>query len=188
MAAFAGHPYQAVFAIAMTTGMRPSEYLALTWADLDLVRGLVNVSKTLVWHKGGWSFEEPKRKRSHRTVKLQNWVTALLVSLDTSARSAGASRTDLVFTATRRGPIRETWFVHRYFKPIVAAAALPNIRLYDLRHTAATLALAAGVSPKIVSEQLGHASVAFTLEVYTHVLPHMQDSAASQVEALLLAA
>ncbi len=62
---------------------------------------------------------------------------------------------------------------------------MPNIRLYDLKHAAATLALAAGVSPKIISEQLGHASVAFTLDVYSHVLPHMQDAAAEKVEALL---
>ena len=62
---------------------------------------------------------------------------------------------------------------------------MPNIRLYDLRHRAATLALAAGVSPKIISEQLGHASVAFTLDVYSHVLPHMQDAAAEKVQALL---
>src|SRR6266849_2293080 len=64
----------------------------------------------------------------------------------------------------------------------------PNCRasgLYDLRHTAATLALGAGVPAKVVSEQLGHASVAFTLDTYSHVLPHMQEAAAAQVEALL---
>ena len=59
------------------------------------------------------------------------------------------------------------------------------IRLYDLRHTGATLALAAGVSPKVVSEQLGHASAAFTLDVYAHLLPHMQAEAAKRVEAML---
>jgi integrase len=94
----------------------------------------------------------------------------------------------LVFTAHRGGPIQEARFVGRYFKPLLRSAGLPNIRLYDLRHTAATLALVAGVSPKIVSEQLGHASVAFTLEVYSHVLPHMQETAAMKVEALLMAA
>ena len=62
---------------------------------------------------------------------------------------------------------------------------MPNIRLYELRHTAATLALAAGVSPKIISEQLGHAGVAFTLDVYSRVLPHMQDAAAEKMQALL---
>ena len=73
-----------------------------------------------------------------------------------------------------------------HFKPILKRAGLPNIRLYDLRHTAATLALTVGVSPKVVSEQLGHTSAAFTLDVYSHVLPHMQDDAAAKVEAALL--
>lgn len=69
---------------------------------------------------------------------------------------------------------------------MLKAAKLPeDFRLYDLRHTAATLALCAGVPPKVVSEMLGHASAAFTLDVYSHVLPHMQDSAAAKVEALL---
>jgi hypothetical protein len=62
------------------------------------------------------------------------------------------------------------------------------LRLYDLRHSAATIALAAGVSPKVVSEQLGHASTAFTLDTYAHVLPHMQDEAVARVEAMLFGA
>ena len=69
---------------------------------------------------------------------------------------------------------------------LVKRAALPDIRLYDLRHTAATLALTVGVSPKVVSEQLGHTSAAFTLDIYSHVLPHMQDDAAAKVEAALM--
>jgi integrase len=70
---------------------------------------------------------------------------------------------------------------------VLNAAKLPtNFRLYDLRHTAATLALAAGVPPKVVSEMLGHASAAFTLDVYSHVLSHMQDSAAEKVGKLLM--
>jgi integrase len=74
-----------------------------------------------------------------------------------------------------------------YFKSILDLAGLPKIRLYDLPHTAATLALAAGVPAKVVSEQLGHASVAFTLDTYAHVLPHMQDEAAAKFETLLFA-
>jgi integrase len=70
---------------------------------------------------------------------------------------------------------------------VLIAAKLPtDFRRYDLRHTAATLALAAGVQPKVVSEMLGHASAAFTLDVYSHLLPHMQDSAAAKVENLLM--
>jgi integrase len=187
IAAISGHEHEALFALALTTGMRPSEYLALTWTDFNLECGTVSVSKTLEWRKGGWCFEDTKRERSRRMVKLQNWVMALLRRLNEKARAAEAKPGDLVFTSHCGGPIHEAKFVGRYFKPLLESAGLPNIRLYDLRHTAATLALAAGVSPKIVSEQLGHASVAFTLEVYSHVLPHMQDTAAMKVEALLMA-
>lgn len=110
----------------------------------------------------------------------ESWVVALYRRLEEEAKAVGREGNDLVFTAHRGGPIREARLVRVYFKPLLRSAGLPNVRLYDLRHTAATLGLAAGVSPKIVSEQLGHASVAFTLEVYSHVLPHMQEAAAKQ--------
>src|SRR6266498_2323829 len=73
----------------------------------------------------------------------------------------------------------------KQFRSILDFAGVPRMRLYDLRHSAATIALAAGVSPKVVSEQLGHASTTFTLDTYAHVLPHMQDEAAAKVEAML---
>jgi integrase len=101
-------------------------------------------------------------------------------------KDQGASGDNLVFRAKRGSPIRESHLVRRHFKPLLKSAALPSIRLYDLRHTAATISLAAGVSPKVISEQLGHGSVAFTLDVYSHVLPHMQDVAAEKVQALLM--
>lgn len=75
--------------------------------------------------------------------------------------------------------------VNRHFKPLLKNAGLPNIRLYDLRHTCATLLLAAGENPKIVSERLGHASVTLTLDTYTHVLPTMQEKAAEKLEGML---
>ncbi len=79
MVAIVGHHYEALFALAMTTGMRPSEYLALIWADIDWVRGTVSVSRTLEWRKGGWQFADTKRPRSRRVIKLQAWVITLLV-------------------------------------------------------------------------------------------------------------
>ena len=79
-------------------------------------------------------------------------------------------------------------YLGKHFRSILDLAGLPRIRLYDLRHSAATIALAAGVSPKVVSEQLGHASTAFTLDTYAHVLPHMQDEAVARVEAMLFGA
>ena len=162
--------------------MRPSEYLALTWADFDLERGAVSVSKTLEWRAEGWCFEDTKQERSRRMIKLQNWVLTLLRKLEEGSKPVERKPGDLVFTSNLRGPIHGSKFVRRHFKPLLRSADLPDVRLYDLRHTAAELALYAGVSPKIVSEQLGHASVAFTLDVYSHVLPHMQDTAAMKVE------
>jgi integrase len=94
--------------------------------------------------------------------------------------------TDLIFATARGEPINEEYLVKKHFKPLLREAGLPNIRLYDLRHTSATLALTVGVAPKVVSEQLGHASASFTLDTYSHVLPHMQDEAASKMEAALL--
>jgi integrase len=92
-----------------------------------------------------------------------------------------------VFTTRSGGPLDERNLPQQDFVRVLKAAELPeDIRLYDLRHTAATLALAAGVPTKVVPEMLGHASAAFTLNVYSHVLPHRQDSAAAQVEALLM--
>ncbi len=184
--AIAGHAYEGLLALALTTGMRPSEYLALTWSDIDLDRGTVSVSRSLEWQKGGWQFADTKRPRSRRVVKLQAWVVSVLRENRTKGQRRNGD--DLVFLAKSGGPIRESYFVQRYFKPLLKTAGLPEIRLYDLRHTAATISLAAGVSPKVISEQLGHASVAFTLDVYSHVLPHMQDAAAERVQALLLSA
>lgn len=94
---------------------------------------------------------------------------------------------ELVFKTTKGAPVAQGYLVTKCFKPLLKQAGLPNIRLYDLRHTAATLGLFAGVPPKVVSEQLGHSNAAFTLDVYSHVMPHMQEEAAAKVEAILLA-
>ncbi len=181
--------YGPVFAVALTTGMRPSEYLALKWQDIDWDRGTVSVVRTLERSAGGWRFAETKRARSRRIIKFQDWVLETLKNLQakTTGRS-GCSRPDnseLVFTSAAGRPIYSDKLAKR-FKVILRQAGLSIIRLYDLRHTSATLALAAGVPPKVVAEQLGHASAAFTLDVYSHLLPHMQEQAAMKVEKILL--
>ncbi len=180
--------YGPVFAIALTTGMRPSEYLALKWQDIDWVRGTVSVVRTLEKVSGGWRFAETKRARSRRIIKFQDWVLETLKNLQArTIRRSGCSRPDnpeLVFTSPAGRPIYSDKLAKR-FKAILGHNGLPMIRLYDLRHTAATLALSAGVPPKVVAEQLGHASAAFTLDVYSHLLPHMQEEAAIKVERIL---
>jgi integrase len=159
-------------------------------AGYRLGSGTISVVRTLHRNEGQWTFSDTKRVRSRRVVKLQMWVFDLLRKLKCRADEAGSACdsvfADLIFTAARGEPINEEYLVKKHFKPLLREAGLPNIRLYDLRHTSATLALTVGVAPKVVSEQLGHASAAFTLDTYSHVLPHMQDEAAAKMEAVLL--
>ena len=162
--------YGPVFAVALTTAARPSEYLALKWQDINWERGTVSIVRTLERLSGGWCFAETKRARSRRVIKLQGWVLEVLNRLHTKTNSEPECRswrggTGLIFK-TPAGRLIDSDKVARQHKSILQVAGLPIVRLYDLRHSAATLALAAGVPPKVVSEQLGHASAAFTLDVY----------------------
>jgi integrase len=181
-----------MFAVAVTTGLRPSEYLALKWSDLEFATGTLSVNRSLDWMKGGgWQFQETKRTGSRRTIRIQNSVCAMLQQhrLDQAKERNEAEEkwheTGLIFTTRSGGPLDERNIAQENFARILTSAGLPSIRLYDLRHTAATNALSAGVPAKVVSEMLGHASVAFTLDVYAHVLPNMQEQGAAMVEALL---
>jgi integrase len=182
-------PHGCIFALALTTGMRPSEYLALCWQDIDWEHGTVSVVRTLQKNERQWRFAETKRMRSRRVVKLQTWVVNLLRKLKCETalkRERDSAFSELMFATPCGQPINEDYLVKKHFKPILRQAGLPDIRLYDLRHTAATLAFTVGIPPKVVSEQLGHASAAFTLDTYSHVLPHMQEEAAAKMEAALV--
>jgi integrase len=178
-----------LFALALTTGMRPSEYLALKWSDIDWQRGTVSVSRTIQHLGSGWRFDDTKRKRSRRVVKLQSFVLAALDSLRKAQvltpESDPRAEHDLIFHTGTRDPLRQQT-VKREFRRLLQVAGIRPVRLYDLRHTAATLAVAAGVSVKVISDQLGHASISFTLERYSHVLPSIQDEAAARVERILM--
>jgi integrase len=90
-----------------------------------------------------------------------------------------------VFASDTGEPLNEGNRVRRHFKPILGKEGLPDIRLYDLRHTCTTLLLSQGVNPKIVSERLGHASTTLTMDVYSHVLPDMQKVASGKLQDLI---
>ena len=91
----------------------------------------------------------------------------------------------LIFARSTGEPLEANNLKKRYFKPILEAAGLPAIRLYDLRHTAATLRLVNGEHPKVVQEMLGHASITLTMDTYSHVLPGMQEESAARLDQLL---
>jgi integrase len=184
-------PHGLIFEFALLTGMRPEEYLALQWADLDFERGTACVRRALVRHKKSWSFEEPKTALSRRTVYLPG---PLLQKLVAHKRSQAEARLklgpvwqafDLVFCSAEGTPLTIPNITYRYFRPILTEAKLPRIRLYDLRHSCATLLLIAEENPKVVSERLGHSTIVLTLDTYSHVLPTMQQGATARLERLL---
>ena len=183
-----------LFAFALATGMRPEEYLGLQWKDVDLERGVVTVRRALIWRStgGGWYFGEPKTARSRRSIPLP---ASTLRSLIEHRRKQAEERLkaggdyqkhDLVFATSEGSPLMPRNLKRRHFRPILERAKLPaDFRLYDLRHSCATLLLAAGEHPKVVSERLGHASITLTLDVYSHVLPTMQEAASQKLESML---
>lgn len=189
--------WSALFALAVSTGMRPEEYLALQWKDVDLVKGIATVQRALTWNRkgGGWKFTQPKTARSRRNIPLPASVMSALIAHRRKQAEerlkAGAEyqNHDLVFATIEGTPLMMRNLLRRHFKPILKRAKLPDsIRLYDLRHSCATLLLAANEHPKVVSERLGHASVTLTLDTYSHVLPSMQQAASEKLESLLFKA
>jgi len=184
--------WYALFLMALTTGMRAGELLALQWKDVDLNRGALQVNRSLTRGKEGWRFDEPKTVKSRRRIKLGPTLVQAL-QLHRSRQAAQRLRAgiryedlDLVFAAENGHPMDRHNLSNRHFKPLLdAAGPSKSIRLHDLRHTYATLLLAAGEHPKIVSEALGHASIQLTLDTYSHVLPDMQQSAVDKLEDML---
>lgn len=185
--------YGTLFAFALATGMRPGEYFGLQWKDIDLEAGTVTVRRTVnrEGKGGGWSFGEPKTSKSRRTITLPGTIVAALKDHRKAQNEEVRKRKDyvdhdLVFCSEKGTPLELRNLVLRHFKPILTAAGLSeDIRLYDLRHSCATLLLTADENPKVVSERLGHANIGLTLDVYSHVLPTMQRKAAEKLEGLL---
>lgn len=179
----------ALFALALTSGMRPSEYLALKWSDIGWQRRTASVCRTIRVERSGWQFYDTKRKRSRRIVKLQSFVLIALESLRKTQPpvpiAQPGAELNLIFRLDTGLPLKQRC-IKREFRKLLMAAGIRPIRFYSLRHTAASLAAAAGVSVKVISDQLGHASILFTLERYTHMLPGIQDEAAARVERMLM--
>ncbi len=186
-----GDPFEALYVLAVTTGMRQGELLGLKWEDVDLENGLVWVRRTLTRNGGRLVLGEPKTKKSRRTVRLTDAaVNALRVhlrrQLDEVERLGDLYEGRGLVFATQSGTLlHPSNLRNRSFAPLLKKAALPTIRFHDLRHTCATLLLGRNVNPKVVSEMLGHATIAITLDTYSHVLPDMQDHATRALEDAL---
>jgi len=177
--------------IAMT-GMRRGEAIGLRWSDVDLENARLAVRRALIPINREVVVSEPKTAKGRRVIALDPGTVEVLKAQ--AARQLDEQKdwdeawveTGLVFTL-ENGAALDPESVSRYFRLAVKRSMLPPIRLHDLRHTHATLALQAGIHPKVVSERLGHATISITLDTYSHAIPAMQEEAAALIAALVFA-
>jgi integrase len=163
----------------------------LRWQDMDIENGVVSVRRTLTRNGGGIEMGEPKTKKSRRSIRLTSRaVEALESHLERQLRDMGIlgdryEDRGLLFTTGTGGPINPSNLRQKSFARLLKEAGLPHIRFHDLRHTCATLLFAQGTHPKYVQELLGHATIAITLDTYSHVIPGMSDHTARAMQIAL---
>jgi integrase len=187
-----GERFEALYVLAISTGMRQGELLGLRWRDIDSEGRSLRVTGSIQYVPGhGLSVSSPKTRSSRRRVMLSRIAADALDRRREAQKQERAHSgekwedQDFVFTSRDGKPIYATNVVNRSFPKVLAAAGLPQIRFHDLRHTAASLLLGQGVHPKIVSEMLGHTSIGITLDLYSHATPAIQREATAAFDRLL---
>lgn len=187
----ADDPWFALWVLLATTGLRRGEALGLRWSDIDLDRGAVSVSQSVTTVGSRVVVSAPKSDRSRRRLALDADTVGVLVAhreahrRDRALIGSKPGRTDPVFAEPDGRPVHPDAVTQR-FKTLVRRSGLPPLRgPHDLRHTWASLALAAGVHPKVVSDRLGHSTIAITIDTYSHAIPSLDADAAAQVAGRL---
>src|SRR5262249_10515832 len=145
----------------------------------------ISIVHTLMELKGKLTLTEPKTAKSRRRVDLPQIAVVALKEHKRQMTIEGFGEAEWVFCNTVVGPLRRTHFSHDVFLPLLKRTRLPRIRFHDLRHTSASLLLAAGVHPKVVQERLGHSQIAITMDTYSHVMPTLGAEAAGKMDAVL---
>ncbi|MBJ6361840.1 site-specific integrase [Paenibacillus sp. MAHUQ-46] len=179
------------FLLALTTGMRQSEILAIRWKDVDFENGVLHVRQTLS-HDGKHIYQDTKTKSSTRSITL---IEKTMDSLKEHRKkvkkqklSAGTNYqdNDLVICTKLGTPINPRNLLRTFYK-LMEKANVPKIRFHDLRHTVATLMLSKNINPKVVKEILGHYDIRVTLDTYSHFLPSVHRETATQYGEMLFA-
>lgn len=176
--------HYAYYLTALDSGARPGELLALLWDDVDFEGGFLSITKSLEEINGHLRVKAPKTAKGRRRIDPSADTLAVLASKRKAASAAGRIASP-VFHDLVGGYLRQSSLIRDSLKPILKKAGLPSVGLYVLRHTCATLLLLADVPAKVVSERLGHSSIAITLDTYSHVLPTMQKRAANVLGTIL---
>ncbi len=186
-----GDKNEIVYHLAIATGMRQSELLGLKWSDLDWQKKTITIQRQLKrLFRGEGYFSPPKTRNGRRSVMLGDVTLAKLREqwerLKVLRQMAGSlwQENDLIFPSSIGTPKNQS-NLYREFKELIRQSGLPDIRFHDLRHTAATLLLNHGVPPIVVSRRLGHYKVSMTLDIYGHLMPEIQDTAAKLIDELI---
>ena len=186
-----GNRNEALYYLAVTTGLRQSELLGLKWSDLDWIKKTLTVQRQLRReHRNNDYFTIPKSKAGRRTIVLGEKAIEILHEhwdlQDQERRIAGGrwKENDLIFTSSIGTPMDQRNLYHT-FREFIHSVGLPEIRFHDLRHTAASLMLNHGIAPIIVSKRLGHSKVSITLDIYGHLMSEMQSEAADLMDELI---
>jgi integrase len=181
------HDLEVFVVTALSTGMRIGELLALRWSDIDMEQGMVNVHRTVTYLRGHFIEGEPKTKSGKRKILIPAEACAILQK-HRQQQQARREQTgvkwqdlDLVFCTRSGGFLHAGVQEHRLYR-LLEQVQLPRMHVHDLRHSAATLLGAMGVNPKVIQEILGHSSLKITLEIYSHVLPSMQQDARDKMQ------
>ena len=184
-------PFYKIYHLDVLTGLRRSELLGLHWDNIDLDAGSLMVVKTLQRIYGRGLVEgQPKTAKSRRSIALSSTAVTVLRSVRVTqleqrmAVGPVWNDTGYAFTQPDGRPIDPDAVTHD-FQSVVRRAELPHLTFHGLRHAHATLMLTAGVHPKIVSERLGHSNISITMDIYSHVMPGMQEAAAQAVDERL---
>ncbi len=182
--------YYPVYYTAVSSGLRQGELLGLRWRDIDLDFLSISVSRVLYKRRGICQFKEPKTARSRRRVamtpKLALFLREYRTEREALYRELGKELTldYLVFAYPDGRPLDPSVLSHEFAR-IAKQAGLERVRFHDLRHTFASLMLLRGGKPKVISEALGHASVAFTMDTYSHIIEGMQSDAMALLDEVL---
>ncbi len=196
LAAICGDKFEALFTTALTTGARPSELFGLKWSEVNLDAGRITLMRALHRTKkkkdepgATWLLRTTKNTGSRRTLSIPDVTVAALHRQQDKIQELKAFvgddwiEGDFVFPSTKGTPLDVSNVLHR-FQKLSVEAGLPKLRFYDLRHTHASLFIAAGMHPKLIAERLGHASIKLTMDTYGHLFEGSDREAADHMDRL----